>query len=218
LAGTRSLAVADCDRRRRRGRQIIARFLARLATWSASDPPRPLSGQGKRSTSVEKRRTAARRQHATSRTRGAPDRRGHPGLRRAGQDQTKARLSQIILCTWMAKAGTLSRPGLQTTERSISRSNWPSSACKGSQRRSEGGCRCPVDLRCRRRSRCQLYARARVMGSYPEIVAKPNICVTEMPSNAVAVLLRSGRDQPSSWARWTFRRETGSAAYPAPPS
>jgi len=39
-----------------------------------------------------------------------------------------------------------------------------------------------------------LYARARVMGSYPEIVAKPNICVTEMPSNAVAVLLR---DQPS---------------------
>jgi hypothetical protein len=65
---------------------------------------------------------------------------------------------------------------------------------------------------------CQLYARARVMGSYPEIVAKPNICVTEMPSNAVAVLLRSGRDQPSSWARWTFRRETGSAAYPAPPS
>ena len=63
---------------------------------------------------------------------------------------------------------------------------------------------------------CQLYARARVMGSYPEIVAKPNICVTEMPSNAVAVLLRSGRDQ--SWARWTFRRETGSAAYPAPPS
>src|SRR5258706_7974593 len=55
------------------------------------------------------------------------------------------------------------------------------------------------------------------MGSYPEIVAKPNICVTEMPSNAVAVLLRSGRDQPSSWARWTFRRETGSAAYPAPP-
>ena len=45
---------------------------------------------------------------------------------------------------------------------------------------------------------CQLYARARVMGSYPEIVAKPNICVTEMPSNAVAVLLRSGRDQPSS--------------------
>jgi hypothetical protein len=36
---------------------------------------------------------------------------------------------------------------------------------------------------------CQLYARARVMGSYPEIVAKPNICVTEMPSNAVAVLL-----------------------------
>jgi hypothetical protein len=65
---------------------------------------------------------------------------------------------------------------------------------------------------------CQLYARARVMGSYPEIVAKPNICVTEMPSNAIAVLLRSGRDQPSSWARWTFRRETGSAAYPAPPS
>jgi hypothetical protein len=63
-----------------------------------------------------------------------------------------------------------------------------------------------------------VYARARVMGSYPEIVAKPNICVTEMPSNAVAVLLRSGRDQPSSWARWTFRRETGSAAYPAPPS
>src|SRR6266446_8467106 len=54
----------------------------------------------------------------------------------------------------------------------------------------------------------QLYARARVMGSYPEIVAKPNICVTEMPSNAVAVLLRSGRDQPSSWTRWTFRRET----------
>ena len=45
-----------------------------------------------------------------------------------------------------------------------------------------------------------------------------NICLTEMPSNAVAVLLRSGRDQPSSWARWTFRRETGSAAYPAPPS
>jgi hypothetical protein len=42
-----------------------------------------------------------------------------------------------------------------------------------------------------------LYARARVMGSYPEIVAKPNICVTEMPSNAVAVLLLSGRDQPS---------------------
>src|SRR5258706_11750367 len=41
-----------------------------------------------------------------------------------------------------------------------------------------------------------MYARARVMGSSPEIVAKPNICVTEMPSNAVAVLLRSGRDQP----------------------
>ena len=40
--------------------------------------------------------------------------------------------------------------------------------------------------------------RVRVMGSYPEIVAKPNICVTEMPSIAVAVLLRSGRDQPSS--------------------
>jgi hypothetical protein len=63
-----------------------------------------------------------------------------------------------------------------------------------------------------------VYARARVMGSYPEIVAKPNICVTEMPSNAIAVLLRSGRDQPSSWARWTFRRETGSAAFPAQPS
>src|SRR5258708_20198517 len=54
---------------------------------------------------------------------------------------------------------------------------------------------------------CQLSARARVMGSYAEIVAKPNIWVTEMPYNAVAVLLRSGRDQPSSWARWAFRRE-----------
>jgi hypothetical protein len=52
-----------------------------------------------------------------------------------------------------------------------------------------------------------LHARGCVKTAIPRVI-----------ENAVAVLLLSGRDQPSSWARWTFRRETGSAAYPAPPS
>ena len=43
------------------------------------------------------------------------------------------------------------------------------------------------------------------MGSYSE--SEKASQYREMPSNAVAVLLLSGRDQPSSWARWTFRRE-----------
>jgi len=34
-------------------------------------------------------------------------------------------------------------------------------------------------------------------GLTPKSWQSHNICVTEMPSNAVAVLLRSGRDQPS---------------------
>src|SRR6266851_4704793 len=37
----------------------------------------------------------------------------------------------------------------------------------------------------------QLYARARVMGSYPEIVAKPNICVTENQRRRCASAIRA---------------------------
>src|SRR5258708_39657071 len=44
------------------------------------------------------------------------------------------------------------------------------------------------------------------MGSYSE--SEKASQHREMPTNAVVVLLRSGRDQASSWARWTFRRET----------
>src|SRR5258708_16030593 len=44
------------------------------------------------------------------------------------------------------------------------------------------------------------------MGSYSE--SEKASQHREMPTNAVAVLLRSGRDQASSWTRWTFRRET----------
>src|SRR5258708_17913626 len=38
---------------------------------------------------------------------------------------------------------------------------------------------------------CQLYARARVMGSYPEIVAKPNMCVTENQRRRCASAIRA---------------------------
>ena len=42
----------------------------------------------------------------------------------------------------------------------------------------------------------EMYARARVMGCYLKSENAYH-CVTEMPSNAVAVLLLSGHDQPS---------------------
>ncbi len=38
---------------------------------------------------------------------------------------------------------------------------------------------------------CDMYARARVMGSYPEIVAKPNICVTENQRRRCASAIRA---------------------------